>query len=185
MPGPWGANGRKKKCVWSGERLVRGFSSESTPGAKSVALEIHQRLDLQKTKLWTSGQESPCMFSPDSPCKFSLTISHSESTGGWRGRSFFPSLCCILISLTLNWLVCQIAKHLLLERIRLIKERLFSKRWEVCHLLRSDSSENGCLDFPVSVYGSCQIMLGLGNHPAGDHIMELTLSINIDKNKVD
>lgn len=115
--------------------------------------------------------EGPCMISPDSPCELS--------------DFHFFRLCCVLISLALKWLVCQTVKHLQLERIRLIKEMLSSKRWEVCHLLRNDSSENGCLEFPGSVYDSCQAMLRLSNHPAGDHIIELILSINIDNNKED
>lgn len=106
----------------------------------------------------------------------------------WRlmeGRNHFFRLGWIPSSLAPKWLVCQKAKHLQLEWIRLIKETLPSKRWEVRHLLGRDSSENGCLDFPGSVYDSCQAMLGLSNRPAGDHIIELILSINIDNNKGD
>lgn len=128
-------------------------------------------------------KESPPMILPDCPCEPSLTL---PITGRWRRRQIiFFHLCSVPVSLALKWLVCQMAKHLQLECIRLIKETLSSKRWEVCHLLRSDSSENGCLAFPGSVYDSCQAMLGLSNHPAGDHIIELILSINIDNNKRD
>lgn len=126
-----------------------------------------------------------CNLKEESPLpspQLGVTLPDVTVDGGQK--SFFPSPR-IPSSLAPKRLVCHKAKHLQLEWIRLIKETLPSKRWEVRHLLGSDSSENGCLDCPGSVYDSCQAMLGLSNHPAGDHIIELILSINIDNNKGD
>lgn len=168
----------RKRSVRPGKKLVRGHSSQSPPrNQKAASTEIHD-------SEWTPEKSSYVLTWLS---MWTQLDPFPEWEYEWmeEDRIHFFRPCCIPISLALNWLVCQMAKHLQLEWIRLIKERLSSKRWEVRHFLRSDSSENGCLDFPGSVYGSCQTMLGLGNHPAGDHIIELILSINIDNNKGD
>lgn len=162
----------QENLVWDPVRSWLGGRSSGDGGAPLV---MHQRLHPQNEHQRNLKEESPLP-----PGQLGVTLPEVTVDGGQK--SFFPSL---LSSLAPKWLVCQKAKHLQLEWIRLIKETLPSKRWEVHHLLGSDSSENGCLDFPGSVYDSCQAMLGLSNHPAGDHIIELILSINIDNNKGD
>lgn len=170
MPGTWGENGRKILCetLWEAGRGAVPVETEVPPWWCTKGC-IHR---MNTSVIW---EESPLP-----PCQLGVTRPKVTPDGG--EKSFFPSLPS---SLALKWLVCQKEKHLQLEWIRLIKETLPSKRWEVRHLLGSDSSETGCLDFPASVYDSCQAMLGLSNHPAGDHIIELILSINIDNNKGD
>lgn len=178
-----------KRSVRPGEKLVRRpFQREPPPPHRSQKSRPGDAPKAASTEIqgseWTPGKSSYVLTWLS---MWTQLDPFPKWAYGWMEEEtiHFFHLCCISISLALNWLVCQMAKHLQLECIRLIKERLSSKRWEVRHLLRSDSSENGCLDFPGSVYGSCQSMLGLGNQPAGDHIIELILSINIDNNKGD
>lgn len=186
MPGTWGANGRKKKCeTWweAGQRSIpaRGPPEPEMSPCRCIKGCIHRntRLRMSSRKVLVCSHLALHVNSAWPIPKVRYEWMEEDRI------HFFFRFCCIPISLALNWLVCQMAKHLQLEWIRLIKERFSSKRWEVRHLLRSNSSEKGCLDFPGSVYGLCQNMLGQGNHPAGDHIIELILSINIDKNKRD
>lgn len=113
-----------KRSVRPGEKLVRGCSSQSLLSEPQVSPWSTEGCIHRNTRLWMNTRKV-LIYSH-------LTPFQSESSCRWR-RAFIPSPPISAVSpfsLTLNWLVCQMAKHLQLEWIRLIKERLSSKRWD-------------------------------------------------------